>query len=162
MILEPIHYIHLNHSANNTTILPQFWITVVFNFSWEYCNTQEKFETIVMQNFWGWTRCIMVYVKIVNGEKRSSWEKNVFKFVTQAARKKNSESQQQESNLCSTSFLSRHIWTSHRSDSVGGNLYFFFWAVSFLENNSSAPKVEMPVPSDMQYDLIQAIQCAFC
>ena len=95
MILEPIHYIHLNHSANNTTILPQFWITVVFSFSWEDCNTQEKFETIVMQNIWGWTRCIMVYVKIVNGEKRSSWEKNVFKFVTQAARKKNSESQQQ-------------------------------------------------------------------
>lgn len=125
MILEPIHYIHLNHSANNTTILPQFWITVVFNFSWEYCNTQEKFETIVMQNFWGWTRCIMVYVKIVNGEKRSSWEKNVFKFVTQAARKKNSESQQQESNLCSTSFLSRHIWTSHRFDSVGGNFWIF-------------------------------------
>ena len=78
MILEPIHYINLNHSANNTTILPQFWITVVFNFSWEDCNTQENFETIVMQNFWGWTRCIMVYVKIVKGEKRSSWQKKMF------------------------------------------------------------------------------------
>ena len=87
---------------------------------------------------------------------------NVVKFVTQAARKKKSESHQQESNLCSTSFLSRHIWTSYRFDSVGGNLDFFFWAVSFLENNSSAPKVEMPVPSDLQYDPIQAIQFAFC
>lgn len=53
MILEPIHYIHLNHSANNTTIPPQFWITIVFNFSWENCNTQEKFETMVMQNSGG-------------------------------------------------------------------------------------------------------------
>ena len=53
MILEPNHYIHLNHSANNTTIPPQFWITIVFNFSWKDCNTQEKFETIVMQNFGG-------------------------------------------------------------------------------------------------------------
>ena len=44
MILELIPYIHLSHSANNTTILPQFWITFVFNFSWEDCNTQEKFE----------------------------------------------------------------------------------------------------------------------
>ena len=50
---------------------------------------------------------------------------NVVKFVTQAAQKKKSESHQQESNLCSTSFLSRHIWTSHRSDSVGGELGFF-------------------------------------
>ena len=41
---------------------------------------------------------------------------NVVKFVSQAARKKKSESHQQESNLCST---------SHRFDSVGGNLDFF-------------------------------------
>ena len=53
MILELIPYIHLSHSANNTTILPQFWITLVFNFSWEDCNTQEKFETMVIQNFGG-------------------------------------------------------------------------------------------------------------
>ena len=53
MILELIPYIHLSHSANNTTILPQFWITFVFNFSWEDCNTQEKFETMVIQNFGG-------------------------------------------------------------------------------------------------------------
>ena len=53
MILEPIHYIHLNHSANNTTIPPQFRITIVFNFSLEDCDTQEEFETIVMQNFGG-------------------------------------------------------------------------------------------------------------
>ena len=26
-------------------------ISIVFNFSWGECNTQEKFETIVMQNF---------------------------------------------------------------------------------------------------------------
>ena len=53
MILELISYIHLSHSANNTTILQQFWITIVFNFSWEDCNTQEKFETMVIQNFGG-------------------------------------------------------------------------------------------------------------
>ena len=45
---------------------------------------------------------------------------------SEAARKMKSESHQQESNLCSTSFLSRHIWASHRFDSVGGNLDFFF------------------------------------
>ena len=100
------------------------------------CENSEGCETIIMRN-------------------------NVVKLVTQTARKKKSESHQQESNLCSSSFLSRHIWTSHRFDSVGGNLYFFFWAVSFLESNSSPPKIEMPVPSDLQYDPIQAIQFAF-
>ena len=30
----------------------KFCITIVFNFSWDYSNTQEKLETIVLQN-WG-------------------------------------------------------------------------------------------------------------
>ena len=28
-------------------------ITIVFDFSWDDCNTQEKLETMVMQNFGG-------------------------------------------------------------------------------------------------------------
>ena len=32
---------------------PQFCITIVFNFSWDDCNTQEKLETMVMQKFGG-------------------------------------------------------------------------------------------------------------
>ena len=30
---------------------PKFCIGVVFDFSWDHCNTQEKLETMVMQNF---------------------------------------------------------------------------------------------------------------
>ena len=45
---------------------PKFCITIIFDFSWDDCNTQEKLETVVMQNFRGQTRCIMVYVKMVN------------------------------------------------------------------------------------------------
>ena len=33
--------------------LPQFFTTIVFNWFWDDCNTQEKLETIVMQNFGG-------------------------------------------------------------------------------------------------------------
>ena len=29
---------------------PKFCITIVFEFSWDDCNTQEKLETMVMQN----------------------------------------------------------------------------------------------------------------
>ena len=40
-------------------------ITIVFDFSWDDCNTLENLETMVMQNSEGETRCIMVYVKVV-------------------------------------------------------------------------------------------------
>ena len=46
---------------------PKFCIAIiVFDFSWDNCKTQEKFETMVMQNLGGLTRCIMVYVKRAN------------------------------------------------------------------------------------------------
>ena len=42
---------------------------VVFNFSWDDCDTQKKFRGNNGQHaffFGGVTRCIMVYVKMVN------------------------------------------------------------------------------------------------
>ena len=44
---------------------PKLCITIVFDFSWDDCNTLENLETMVMQNSEGETRCIMVYVKVV-------------------------------------------------------------------------------------------------
>ena len=44
----------------------QFCIIIVFNFSWDGCNTQEKWKTKVMQNFGEQTRCIMWDVQVVN------------------------------------------------------------------------------------------------
>ena len=44
---------------------PKLCITIVFDFSWDACNTPENLETMVMQNSEGETRCIMVYVKVV-------------------------------------------------------------------------------------------------
>ena len=43
----------------------KFCISIVFNFSWERCNTQEKWKTKVMQNFGGQIRCIMRNVEVV-------------------------------------------------------------------------------------------------
>ena len=44
--------------SNNASCLPpppppKFCITIVFDFSWDDCNTQEELETMVMQNFEG-------------------------------------------------------------------------------------------------------------
>ena len=63
-----IHHFDISHNA--TCLLPQFCITIVFDFSWGDCNTQEKLETMVTLNLrgGGGTRCIMVYVKMVNKE----------------------------------------------------------------------------------------------
>ena len=49
--------------------LQNFGITIVFDFSWDDCNTQEKLKTMVMYFFLvgggGGTICIMVSVKLV-------------------------------------------------------------------------------------------------
>ena len=34
---------------------PKFYITIVFDFSWDNCNTQQKLETMVMQFVFGGT-----------------------------------------------------------------------------------------------------------
>ena len=46
-----IHHFHINH--NVLCLLPQFCITIVFDFSWGDCNAQEKLETMVMLNLSG-------------------------------------------------------------------------------------------------------------
>ena len=49
--------------------LQNLCITIIFDFSWGDYNTQENLETMVTPFFrggGGGTRCIMVYVKIMN------------------------------------------------------------------------------------------------
>ena len=41
----------------------KFCITIVFDFAWDDCNTQDELETIVMQEF-----CVMVHVKLLQTE----------------------------------------------------------------------------------------------
>ena len=44
---------------------PKFCITIVFDISWDDSDTLEKLETMVMKNFRGQTRYIIIYVKMV-------------------------------------------------------------------------------------------------
>ena len=44
---------------------PKFCITIVFDISWDDSDTLEKLETLVMKNFRGQTRYIIIYVKMV-------------------------------------------------------------------------------------------------
>ena len=54
-------------------VLPHesFCVKIVFNFSWNDCNTQEKLKAKVTQNFRGQTRCIMGDVQMDNWSKRN-------------------------------------------------------------------------------------------
>ena len=49
----------------NTILLfvcpPKFCISIVFVFSWDHCKSQEKLETMLMQNLGGQTKSIMVF-----------------------------------------------------------------------------------------------------
>ena len=72
-----IHNFHINYSA--ACLHPKFCISIVFDFSWDDCSTQEKLQTMLMPNVsffrgWGWrgggTTCIMEYVKMANSWMR--------------------------------------------------------------------------------------------
>ena len=59
-----------------------FCISIVFNFSWDDCNTKEKRKTKVMQNFGKQIRCIMGDVQVVNKTKNVEhcfWKENGLK-----------------------------------------------------------------------------------
>ena len=42
----------------------KFCISIVFVFSWDYCKSQEKLETMLMQNVGGQTKSIMVFFEV--------------------------------------------------------------------------------------------------
>ena len=44
---------------------PKFCTTIVFDISWDDSDTLEKLETMVMKNFRGQTRYIIIYKKMV-------------------------------------------------------------------------------------------------
>ena len=83
-----IHHFHVGH--NTPCLLPprplKLCLTIVFDFSWDDCNNQKKLETMIMENLGprggGQTRCIVVYVKMVNGLLRTfSFLKGVYKWI---------------------------------------------------------------------------------
>ena len=44
---------------------PKFCVRIVFVFSCDHCNSQEKLETMLMQNLGGQTKSIMVFSEVV-------------------------------------------------------------------------------------------------
>ena len=45
----------LENSSNSHFFVDlKLFISIVFDFSWDHCNTQEKLETMVMQKFGGY------------------------------------------------------------------------------------------------------------
>ena len=58
---------------------PKFCISIVFNFSWDGCDTQEKRETKVIQNFGVQIRCIM-------GNVEGAYKRTLFTMLANLAR----------------------------------------------------------------------------
>ena len=85
--IKTIHHFCIEHNAPCLPPPPpppskKKFITIVFDLSWDDCNIQEKLETLGLKIGGGggkegmWVgeepRCIMVFVKIVNG--KSQWD----------------------------------------------------------------------------------------
>ena len=56
-----VQHFHIGHNAPG--LPPKVYITIVFNFSWDACNTQQKFGKIWCRA--AETSSIMVYMKLV-------------------------------------------------------------------------------------------------
>ena len=86
-----IRHLHISHNAAYFPFLPhaqKFCISIVFNFSWEGCHTQEKWKTFVEDFFFGGgggvqIRCIMGNVKVAN---RLPYPGHTTVFVPRACR----------------------------------------------------------------------------
>ena len=77
-----ISWIRHLHSSHNAGLMccPKFCVSVVFNFSRDGCNTQEKWKTKVRQNLGGQMRCFMGHVQVANtgsnqNKAKHSWQK---------------------------------------------------------------------------------------
>ena len=57
----------LGHFGNTIILFvypPKFCISIVFVFSWGHCKSQEKLETMLMQNLGGQTKSVMVFSEV--------------------------------------------------------------------------------------------------
>ena len=62
-----IHELSMGHSGkyrNTLYLSPKFYISIVFVFSRDHCKSQEKLETMLMQNLGEQTKSIMVFSKM--------------------------------------------------------------------------------------------------
>ena len=64
---------------------PKFCITIVFSFSWDDSKFQEKLKTMVMQNFLGKKKIIVVFSKVANwiNTCTAGYGNNIFNGHTQ-------------------------------------------------------------------------------
>ena len=67
-LLASLKVIIQEDSPENTIIVfvcsPKFCISIVFVFSWDHCKSEQKLETMLMQNLGGQTKSIMVFSKV--------------------------------------------------------------------------------------------------
>ena len=70
-LMHSILYVTYTSLIMHLICPPKFGISIVFNFSWDGCNTQEKWKTKVMQKFGGQIRCIKGDVQVASAGKES-------------------------------------------------------------------------------------------
>ena len=67
---------HFGKYHNTLCLSSKFCISVVFVFSWDHCKSQEKLETMLMQNLGTQTKSIMVFSEVAYWKSGSSMSPN--------------------------------------------------------------------------------------
>ena len=116
-------------------------LSIVIDFSWDDCNTQENLETImVMQNCGGWTRWIMIHVKKVNVEistKHGAGNKSKYWKVSEAGRSIFVVSENSRAKYATIIGLSVYPFPTQPSfvyavSTLPINRFFFFFHIAFV------------------------------
>ena len=55
---------HFQKYRNTLCLSSKICISITFTLSWDHCKSQEKMETMLMQNFGGQAKSIMVFLKV--------------------------------------------------------------------------------------------------
>ena len=62
--LSPLSIGHSGKYHNTLRLYPKFCISIVFIFSWDHFKSQEKLDTMLIQNLRGQTKSVMVFSEV--------------------------------------------------------------------------------------------------
>ena len=75
---------HIGKYHNPLCFALKFCISIIFVFSWDHCKSQEKLETMLIQNLGEQTKSVMVFSKMAYRDQLASLESSISLYFVHA------------------------------------------------------------------------------